>query len=382
MDIETAPIDVIEQQLLHGETEIARIRATQMVLLREVDRRQAPTAAGCRSLREWVAGRLDVAPETARDLVAATHRLEDLPDVREAVASGEIGFDRAVAVGRFAGRDDNLDLLNEMAAFDIAGIRQVAAKRRRMTRIDEECAFNDRYLVAEPNLDESAWRLHGRLPGTAGSVVVAALEAKADTFPAEPDTRSRAARNADALWAISLDALSGGDGATIDTSTPLLTVFVDATEAAASNGEAGVTVEAGPRVGKATIEAILCDGIVEVTASTSDGIPPTVGRRRRIIPPRLRRFVLARDGAMCTIAGCTSRYRLQIHHIKRWADGGHTDPENLTTVCWFHHHITIHGQGFTIDPNSPPQRRRLLRPPIHGPPWLEHARARVMVASE
>ncbi len=382
MDIETAPIDVIEQQLLHGETEIARIRATQMVLLREVDRRQAPTAAGCRSLREWVAGRLDVAPETARDLVAATHRLEDLPDVREAVASGEIGFDRAVAVGRFAGRDDNLDLLNEMAAFDIAGIRQVAAKRRRMTRIDEECAFNDRYLVAEPNLDESAWRLHGRLPGTAGSVVVAALEAKADTFPAEPDTRSRAARNADALWAISLDALSGGDGATIDTSTPLLTVFVDATEAAASNGEAGVTVEAGPRVGKATIEAILCDGIVEVTASTSDGIPLTMGRRRRIIPPRLRRFVLARDGAMCTIAGCTSRYRLQIHHIKRWADGGHTDPENLTTVCWFHHHITIHGQGFTIDPNSPPQRRRLLRPPIHGPPWLEHARARGMVASE
>jgi len=123
MDIETASIDVIEQQLLHGETEIARIRATQMVLLREVDRRQAPTAAGCRSLREWVAGRLDVAPETARDLVAATHRLEDLPDVREAVTSGEIGFDRAVAVGRFAGRDDNLDLLNEMAAFDIAGIR-------------------------------------------------------------------------------------------------------------------------------------------------------------------------------------------------------------------------------------------------------------------
>jgi hypothetical protein len=212
--------------------------------------------------------------------------------------------------------------------------------------------------------------------------VVAALEAKADTFPAEPDTRSRAARNADALWAISLDALCGGDGATIDASTPLLTVFVDATEAAASNGEAGVTVEAGPRVGKATIEAILCDGIVEVTASTSDGIPLTMGRRSRIIPPRLRRFVLARDGAVCTIAGCTSRYRLQIHHIKRWADGGSTDPENLTTVCWFHHHITIHGQGFTIDPNSPPQRRRLLRPPIHGPPWLEHARQRGMVASE
>jgi hypothetical protein len=115
-----------------------------MSLLREVDRRQAPTAAGCRSLGEWVAGRLDVSPETARDLVAAAHRLEELPDVGEAVATGEIGFDRAVAVGRFAGRDDNLDLLNDMAGYDIAGIRQLAAKQRHMTRVDEECAFNNR----------------------------------------------------------------------------------------------------------------------------------------------------------------------------------------------------------------------------------------------
>ena len=147
MDIETASIDVIEQQLLHGETEIARIRATQMVLLREVDRRQAPTAAGCRTLGEWVAGRLDVSRETARDLVATTHRLAELPDVEDAVASGEIGFDRAVAVGRFAGRDDNVDVLDVMAGHDIVGIRRLAAKRRRMGRVDEECAVRDRYLV-------------------------------------------------------------------------------------------------------------------------------------------------------------------------------------------------------------------------------------------
>jgi hypothetical protein len=382
MDIETAAIDQIERQLLDDEAVIAQRRASQMTLLRQVDRRQAPTAAGCRSLREWVAGRLDVSPETARDLVATAHRLEDLPDVEEAVAAGAIGFDRAVAVGRFAERDDNLDLVNEMAGYDIAGIRRLAATRRRMTRVDEECAFNDRYLTVQPNIDESAWRLNGRLPGGAGSIVVRALEAKADTLPAELDTTSRAVRNADALWAISLDALTGGDGATIDTSTPLLTVFVDATEAAPTNGEAGVVVEAGPRVGRSTVEAILCDGIVEVTGRTPDGTPLNMGRRSRVIPPRLRRFILQRDGAACTIGGCTSRYRLQIHHITRWADGGRTDPENLTTVCWFHHHIVIHGQGFTIDPDTPPQRRRLLQPPIHGPPWLEHARQRGLVITE
>ena len=382
MDIETATNDEIEQQLLTDEAQIARLRASQMILLREVDRRQLPMGAGCGSLSEWVRGRLDVSPETARDLVATAKHLQELPDVEEAIETGEIGFDRAVAVGRFARRDDTFDLLNAMAGFDIAGIRNRAARRRRMSRVDEEMAYNDRYVTVEPNLDESAWRLNGRLPSFAGKIVIDALEAKADTFPKEPGQVSRAARNADALWAISLDALYGTDGASIEEATPVLTVFVDASEAAASNGEAGVTVAGGPRVGEAAIEAILCDGIIEVTARTKDGTPLRMGRRTKAISPQLRRFVMDRDGAVCTIAGCTSRYRLQVHHIKRWIDGGRTDPENLTTVCWFHHQVVIHGQGFRIDPSSPPQRRRLLQPPIHGPPWLEQARTRGMVVSE
>ena len=241
-----------------------------------------------------------------------------------------------------------------------------------MTRVDEEVAYHDRYLVVEPNLDESAWRLNGRLPGFAGRIVTDALAVKSDTFPTQPDTVSRAARRADALWAISLDSLTGSDGTTIEDPTgatitepaPVLTVFIDAT-----NGQAGVVVvAAGPRVGEAAIEAILCDGIIEVTARTQDGTPLAVGRRRRVIPPQLRRFILDRVGAACTIAGCTSRYRLHVHHIVRWVDGGRSDPENLTTVCWFHHQVVIHGHGSHIDPDSPPQHHQLLHPPSTAPP--------------
>ena len=347
-----------------------------MMLLREVDRRQMPIGAGCGSLGEWVRGRLDVSPETARDLVATAKHLEELPDVEDAVAAGVIGFDRAVAVGRFAGQDDTFDILNDMAGFDIAGIRHRASRRRRMTRVDEEVAFNDRYLTVQPNIDESVWLVNGRLPGFAGRIVIDALEAKADTFPTNPSrTVSRAARNADALWAISLDSLHGGDGASIEDPTPA----VDRVCRRERSGSA--------RMVRPVLWSQAVRGLVEqrskrscVTASSKSPPAPKTAHRcawdaaARAIPPQLRRFVLDRDGAACTIAGCTSRYRLQVHHITRWVDGGRTDPENLTTVCWFHHHIVIHGQGFTIDPDSPPQRRRLLHPPIHGPPWLEHAR--------
>ena len=372
MDFETATTDTIEQKLLRAEATIAQLRGAQMALLREIDRRQTPLADGCRSLVEWVTGRLDLAPDTAKTLVAAAHRCEWLPSVEAALADGVVSYDRVVAAARMAEPSHDDDILDKVAHHDVAGIGHLVVRRRRMSTGREREAFARRYVVAQPNLDESSWQIRGQLPATAGRVFVAALDERADVLPANPNLHeSRSTRWADALWAISLDSITGGDGAMIETSAPLLTVFMDASDAAPSNGEAGVVIESGPQVGPATIEAILCDGIVEVTGRTSNGVPLAMGRRSRAISPRLRRAILHRDGAACTVEGCVSRYRLQIHHIRPWSQGGRTDPENLTTLCWFHHHIVIHGRGFTIDPSSPPQRRRLLRPPIHAPP--EHA---------
>jgi hypothetical protein len=359
--------DTLEQQLLNAESTIARMRAAQMTIIREIDRRQTPLADGCRSTAEWVTARLDVAPETAKTLVATARRLEALPTVETATEAGSISFDRAVALARIAIPSEDETIISELSVYDIAAIRRLRSNRHRLTRESEREAFERRYLVAQPNLDESSWRLYGQLPAVAGRTFVEALDTKADQLPPGSGA-SRTTRYADALWAISLDSLAGTDGASIESATPLLTVFVDANDAAATNGEASVVVEAGPSVGPDTIEAILCDGIIEVTGRTRDGTPVNMGRRSRTIPPRLRRFILARDGGVCTIAGCVSRYRLQPHHITPWSQGGATDTENLTTLCWYHHHVVIHGRGFSLDPSSPPHRRRLDQPPIHAPP--------------
>ncbi len=162
------------------------------------------------------------------------------------------------------------------------------------------------------------------------------------------------------------DALNG-DTAGGD-ATPQVTVFVDATSAAATGGETGVTVASGPRVGPATLEAVICSGSVEVLATTSNGTPLNIGRRSRVVSAKLRRFVLHRDAGACAADGCTSRYRLEAHHITPWGHGGRTDADNLTTLCWYHHHVIVHGEGFHIAPHSALQRRRFLRPRNHDPP--------------
>jgi hypothetical protein len=138
---------------------------------------------------------------------------------------------------------------------------------------------------------------------------------------------------------------------------PSVTVLVDATQDdAASHAE----VEYGARVGPNTLETILCTGSVRVVGMDG-GRPISASRSGRAIPPAIRAVVAHRD-KRCVIDGCTSRYRLQPHHIRHWADGGTHDPDNLVTLCWYHHHVAIHRSGFRIDPESPPLRRRLIRP--------------------
>jgi len=344
--------DRIETRLVEIETTIGRLRAIQIDLLGEIDRRQTPLADGCRTLGEWICSRLDVAPETGKLLARMVHT--DAPSVASELADGGLSFDRACELIRPS--NPTTSEIEGSRRFDIAGLRRLIARDRLVTRVEEHDAFNSRHLVMQPNLDESSWRLWGSLPGHEGTIVDKVLTEHADSFPPPPEgvgyTHSQ--RKADALVSVCTDHAGGGGPSTV------VSVFVDATPRSTQGVRAEVA--AGPRVGPATLETLLCEGTVEVTAVTENGQPLGIGRRSAAIPPRLKRFVLWRDQG-CVIDGCTSRYRLQPHHIVPFSEGGATEVDNLATLCWFHHHVVVHGMGYHLDPGSSPHRRRFLTPP-------------------
>ena len=353
--------DQLESELIRIEQAIARLRRLQTHLISEADRRQQPLADGCRTLVDWVASRLDVTHRTARDLITLTRSQE---------TEGLEGwsFDRQVALTHLQHtRTEPVDP-HEMARFDLAGIRRLTAHHRRVGRHHEEEVTTDRYVALQPSLDLTRWRLWGLLTATDGATLEQALTERADQLPPPPDgiTMTRGQKQADALTALALDSLTHTTPDETPGSGGTVTIVCDARDATPTNGETGVTVVGGPRVGPHALEEILCDGTIELIALTPDGTPLGVGQTSSTLPPRIRRFVLARDGA-CTIDGCQSRYRLQPHHIQHKAWGGDHDTGNLTTLCWFHHHRIIHGHGYRIDPDSPPTRRRLT-PPSNGPP--------------
>ena len=153
---------------------------------------------------------------------------------------------------------------------------------------------------------------------------------------------------ADALVSVSQDALDRAEPV-MPSQDPLVTVFVDAASASAAPAlnEAvpeppppRAWVEGGIRVGPNTLEKLLCLGAVELIGVDQDFNPIAATPAHRAIPPKLRRAILARDGG-CVIDGCDSTYRLQPHHLRPASNGGTTAPDNLATVCWFHHRDAI-----------------------------------------
>lgn len=51
----------------------------------------------------------------------------------------------------------------------------------------------------------------------------------------------------------------------------------------------------------------------------------------------LRAIVIGRDLNRCQVTGCPSRLELHVHHMSPVADGGSHTPDNLVSLCDFHH---------------------------------------------
>ncbi len=262
-------------------------------------------------------------------------RLQECPDLQEALATGEASFDRVEAISRI------FEDVGLMEWADVSSVRREAAKRARITAEHERQGADERYLAMQPSLDESRWRLWGELDGYSGAVVDKALTKAADELPDLPDGSqgSQGWRRATALvGCLTADQAPPGEVA----------VIVEARDAAPTNSEAGVTLEGGPRVGRQALERILCDANTEVIARTGDGRFMEYGRRQRTAPPAMRRALLAKYQHRCGADGCDSRHRLQVHHLTPWAAGGETNQDEVVLLCWFHHQVVVHERGYEV----------------------------------
>jgi hypothetical protein len=85
--------------------------------------------------------------------------------------------------------------------------------------------------------------------------------------------------------------------------------------------------------------------------AASVSLPLDVGAVTDLIPPHLRRAIIARD-KHCAAPGCDQPSAgCHVHHIVPRSQGGTTSLSNCILLCPFHHLILIHRWGWTITLN-------------------------------
>jgi Domain of unknown function (DUF222)/HNH endonuclease len=179
-----------------------------------------------------------------------------------------------------------------------------------------------------------------------GAITDAETKAPGD----EPDPRSPAQRRADALGELCLRYLDGPDRAKVAGERPHVALLVDLEmlkEGLSSVSGIAELEHSGP-VGASIARQVSCDSALTRIVMGTGSEPMDVGRKTQVVPPAMRRALVARDRG-CRFPGCDRPPGwCDAHHVVHWADGGPTSLGNLALLCRRHHRL-IHGRTrFTL----------------------------------
>ena len=311
-------------------------------------------------LAGWVAYRCGTTRRDAREIVRVAEALRELPAIRAAFARGELTLVKVRALTRVATRPSEEGLL-ELATVLTASQLERALRAFRRLAAEEASETHALEYVDYHWADDGSLYLRARLPAEDGVLVVRALEAAQDAIRArrraEQDAAvappaEEAARDFEPPRSVHVEALVDVARSALDSSgaqaTPRARVTVHVDALALAGDRAGRSeLEDGPVIASETARRLGCDAETVATIER-DGLPLSVGRARRTVPPGLRRLVEARDEGTCRWPGCERSRFLDAHHRTHWAQGGETSLENLVLLC-SHHHRLVHEGGYAIE---------------------------------
>ena len=320
-------------------------------LVSEYDASLRWAEAGARTCAHWLTINAGFDLRTSSELVRVGHALDALPLLKAAFAAGRLSFDKVRAVTRVATPDDEamwLDVALQASGSQLARICRAVRSALDVNdprRADDELA---RRGVRHWWRDDGMLEILAVLPREDGALVMAALDSVVKDLVAERNHResveadtaerplSESVLREDALVRICERYVSVASPEAVVAPTRQVVIHVD--EAVLRSGDASARshVEDGPWLSPQSARWHACDSDV-VTITERDGKPLDVGRASRVITPRLRLALQARDRG-CRYPGCgVPANRTEGHHIRHWLDSGPTDLDNLVSLCRFHH---------------------------------------------
>ncbi|MFB9905708.1 DUF222 domain-containing protein [Allokutzneria oryzae] len=339
------------------------ITAVSHELATQAEQRSLHVRHGCRDIAALLRGALNLTPHEARRRGRLVHELPALPSTQQALREGEITLDHALAVSDVLRAlpatlpvevtDDAEKVLAEQARFLNHKELQKAGKHLRAvldqdgTLAEENEGIAKRFLRVSQ--DARGWvHLTGCLDPEGGEAFRTAIHALSKPQPADGDAdlRSTDQRQADALVALTTQALQAGDLPKVGGERPHISVTIDYADLR-DGLSSGWASWGGPMTAK-TIRRMACDAKIIPVVLDTMGIPLDVGQAQRTVTGPLRTALAVRDKG-CAFPGCTMPAAwADAHHVIHWSEGGPTALCNTVLLCR-HHHTVIHDGDWEVE---------------------------------
>ena len=91
---------------------------------------------------------------------------------------------------------------------------------------------------------------------------------------------------------------------------------------------------------------------MRVNTVDDNGLIINTGRQFRLANAAQVNALMVMWGGQCAAPGCTHTRFIEMHHIEDWADGGHTDLDNLLPLCSACHSLVSEGYIRTVKDGS------------------------------
>jgi hypothetical protein len=292
----------------------------------EILRRGLFRELGHSSIYQYATVELKWSKTRTGDFMRLARKLEELPAVKESVASGELGYTKAREIIKVATPVTENGWVEEAKS---SSRRELALKVERVRKKARTRRFGQGELIAAPSIEALA----------ASVPVRVSLEMTPEQFA-----------RYEALWE-RLHKI-GGAGEKAETLLQGLALLAEQRGTSGSVNISNGTISAGdaPRGASTQVHVHRCPDCERAMIATSRGdlelgrgerekmdcdaqVKEPGKRNRSVVSPALRRDVFSRDGHRCQAPGCRNTRFLEVHHIKPRAKGGTNERENLITLC-------------------------------------------------
>jgi hypothetical protein len=322
----------------------------------------------------WVAKQCLLSKSAAADRLCVGEQLGRLPQLSDALGSGQIGFQSASVIchlqERLAEAGASIDEGEWVARAREWSLKWLSAEAAKTWHAVDPAGFDLKVEEAHERrqlfISECGdmYRIDGWLELSAGAVVKTAIESLSAPLGAD-DNRRPKQRRADALTELAHHALDQGKLPERNGARPHVAVHTTIEGLKGELGSRASELADGTPISSKTVQRLACDGVLHRVLK-ADSMVVDVGRAKRTAQPAQWRALKARHRT-CAWPGCDRPASwTQAHHIELWKAGGRTDLRKMIPLCYYHHRL-VHEGGWQVIRSSdrvefiPPDRPVMIR---------------------